>query len=121
MNFNSFKENVKQLLKSDCLNEMYNEVYIFIENYSVSTQHSGIKLGKNTTLVKRIVSLLDIDIQFEDLDNNEELKDLTKLKEVDLDITIENNLETFNRDFGLTKLPKSFLKNQEVYNLFTKP
>lgn len=39
--------------------------------------------------------LLDIDIQFEDLDNNEELKDLTKLKEVDLDITLENNLETF--------------------------
>ena len=32
-----------------------------------------------------------------------------------------NNLEIFNRDFGLTKLPKSFLKNQEVYNLFTKP
>jgi len=39
--------------------------------------------------------LLDIDIQFEDLDNTEELKDLTKLKEVDLDITSENNLETF--------------------------
>ena len=34
---------------------------------------------------------------------------------------MNNYLETFNRDFGLTKLPKSFLKNQEVYNLFTKP
>ena len=84
MNFNSFKENVKQLLKSDCLNEMYNEVYIFIENYSVSTQHSGIKLGKNTTLVKRIVSLLDIDIQkmlfkIDDFNRYYELGDLYSL------------------------------------------
>ena len=39
--------------------------------------------------------ILDIDIQFEDLDNNEEMKDLTKLKEVNLDIKLENNLETF--------------------------
>jgi hypothetical protein len=84
MNFNSFKENVKQLLKSDCLNEMYNEVYIFIENYSVSTQHSSIKLGKNTTLVKRIVSLLDIDIQkmlfkIDDFNRYYELGDLYSL------------------------------------------
>ncbi len=84
MNFNSFKENVKQLLKSDCLNEMYNEAYIFIENYSVSTQHSSIKLGKNTTLVKRIVSLLDADarqilFKIDDFNRYYELGDLYSL------------------------------------------
>jgi len=84
MNFNSFKENVKQLLKSNCLNEMYNEAYIFIENYSVSTQHSSIKLGKNTTLVKRIVSLLDADarqilFKIDDFNRYYELGDLYSL------------------------------------------
>lgn len=34
---------------------------------------------------------------------------------------MNNYRETFNKDFGLTPLPKEFLKNQEVYNLFTKP
>ena len=74
MNFNSFKENVKQLLKNICLNEMYNEVYNevynFIENYSVSTQTKynnlllqNKTLDKTKMLVKHIVSLLDIDTQ----------------------------------------------------------
>ena len=34
---------------------------------------------------------------------------------------MNNYSETFYRDFGLTALPKAFLKNQEIYNLFTKP
>ena len=34
---------------------------------------------------------------------------------------MNNYSEIFNRDFGLTTLPKAFLKNQEIYNLFTIP
>ena len=34
---------------------------------------------------------------------------------------MNNYSEQFYRDFGLTKLPRKFLKNQEVYNLFTTP
>ena len=34
---------------------------------------------------------------------------------------MNNYADTFYRDFGLTPLPKAYLKNQEVYNLFTKP
>lgn len=29
--------------------------------------------------------------------------------------------QKFYRDFGLSKIPKAFMKNQEVYNLFKKP
>ena len=61
MKFDSFKENVKQLLIFNC----YNELYIFIENYNVTTQ---IHYNTNTNLkvidrllAKEIVSLLDDD------------------------------------------------------------
>jgi hypothetical protein len=61
MKFDSFKENVKQLLLFDC----YNELYIFIENYNVATQihyntNTNLKLV-DTSLAKEIVSLLDFD------------------------------------------------------------
>ena len=61
MKFDSFKENVKQLLKADS----YNKLSIFIENYNVTTQ---IHYNTNTNLkvidrllAKEIVSLLDDD------------------------------------------------------------
>jgi monoamine oxidase len=62
MNFGKFKENVKQLLSDK------SDIYNFIENYSVSTQakynHLFIQdktLEQGKTLVKTIVSLLDVD------------------------------------------------------------
>jgi hypothetical protein len=70
MNFNSFKENVKQLLgnfKSDNKYNnynKYNKIYNFIENYSVETQtkYNDLSLQlQHDPLVKDIVSLLDID------------------------------------------------------------
>ena len=34
---------------------------------------------------------------------------------------MENYDETFYKDFGLTKLPKKYLQQQELYNLYKKP
>ena len=71
MKFDSFKENVKQIysFKEKCkgvnLDLGYNELYIFIENYNVTTQihyntNTNLKLV-DTSLAKDIVSLLDDD------------------------------------------------------------
>ena len=62
MKFDSFKENVKQILKADL---GYNELYIFIENYNVTTQihyntNTNLKVV-DTSLAKEIVSLLDFE------------------------------------------------------------
>ena len=59
INFESFKESVKQLLKND----YYNEVYNFIKNYNVTNQYSSIKLVFDRSLVKDIVSLLVADVR----------------------------------------------------------
>ena len=66
MNFDKFKQNVKQMLDNSKSNKNYNKIYDFIDNYSVSTQtkynnlvFDNKNIVNNKTLVNNIVSLLD--------------------------------------------------------------
>jgi hypothetical protein len=87
MNFNSFKENVKQLLGNFKSDNKYNKIYNFIENYSVETQtkYNDLSLQlQHDPLVKDIVSLLDIDtlkmlFKIDDFKRYYELGDLYSL------------------------------------------
>ena len=108
------KNNTDETIDSDNIDTPNSLEDVVVENIiteSIITEKTG-AIDINTTPVDNTAEemsndnitvdtekenvILDIDIQFEDLDNNEEeIKDLTKLKEVNLDIKLENNLETF--------------------------
>ncbi len=87
MNFDSFKENVKQMLDNFKSDKNYNKLYEFIDNYSVSTQpkynNLDLKL-ENKLIIEHVVSLLDTDtkkmlFQIDEFKHYYELGDLYSL------------------------------------------